>query len=167
MLVAEANMIIVPRLQNNQKLAALWYVNATRPGRLERTNCLMRARIRITIGDGILLAFIVVMAGLLFFLLPGWVVSGGTHLEIRSGDKIVGRYPLDQVQRIRVPGLLGVTEVLVEGRRARIESSPCPHKKCCSMSAVGEKGGVIVCAPNEVIISVGRERQDHLDAVTR
>ncbi len=78
----------------------------------------MRARIRITIGDGILLAFIVVMAGLLFFLLPGWVVSGGTHLEIRSGDKIVGRYPLDQDQRIRVPGLLGVTEVLVEGRRA-------------------------------------------------
>ena len=135
--------------------------------RWKRTDYLMRVRIRITIGDGILLVFIVLMAGLLFFLLPGWVVSGGTHLEIRSGDKIVGRYPLDQDQLIRIPGLLGVTEVLVKGRRARIASSPCPHKVCCSMGHVGEQGGVLVCAPNEVIVTVGKERQNILDAVSR
>jgi hypothetical protein len=127
----------------------------------------MRSQIRLTAGDGMLLLLIVLVAGLLFFLLPGWVISGGNHLEIRSGNKIVGRYPLDRDQRVEVPGLLGTIAVAVEGRRARIESSPCPHKTCCAMGTVGQEGGVIVCVPNEVIITVGREKQDRLDAVCR
>lgn len=127
----------------------------------------MRSQIRLTAGDGMLLLVVVLLAGLLFFLLPGWVISGGNNLEIRSGNKIVGRYPLNRDQRIEVPGLLGTVTVTVEGGRARIESSPCPHKTCCAMGPVGQEGGVIVCVPNEVIITVGKEKQDRLDAVSR
>jgi hypothetical protein len=127
----------------------------------------MRSQIRLTVGDGVLLLLVVLLAGLLFVLLPGWVISGGTQLEIRSGNKIVGRYPLDRDQRFEVPGILGTTAVAVEGRRARIVSSPCPHKTCCAMGTVGQEGGVLVCAPNEVIVTVGREKHDRVDAVSR
>jgi hypothetical protein len=127
----------------------------------------MRSQIRLTVGDGVLLVLVVLLAGLLFFLLPGWVISGGSQLEIRSGNKIVGRYPLERDQRIEVPGLMGTTAVTVKGRRAHIDSSPCAHKTCCAMGTVGHEGGVLVCAPNEVIVTVGREKNDHLDAVSR
>lgn len=35
------------------------------------------------------------------------------------------------------------------------------------MGTVGQEGGVVVCAPNEVIVTVVREKHDRLDAVSR
>lgn len=121
----------------------------------------------MTLGDDILLCSIIFFALLSFALMPHWMVSGGKVLEIRVGDKIVGRYSLNNDRLVKVRGRLGTTSVLIENGRARIQSSPCPHKICCRMGAIGSEGGMLVCVPNGVIVTTTGEQAEDLDAVTR
>jgi len=127
----------------------------------------LRTRAGMTLGDGILLCSIVFVALLSFPLMPRWMLPGGKVLEIRSGDKIVGRYSLNKHKLVKVPGRLGTTTVLIENGRARILSSPCPHKICCGMGDIGSEGSVLVCVPNEVIVTTNGEPAEDLDAVSR
>jgi hypothetical protein len=127
----------------------------------------LRTRAGMTLGDGILLCSVIFFALLSFALMPRWMLSGGKVLEIRVGAKIVGRYSLDDHRLIKVRGRLGTTSVLIENGRARIQSSPCPHKICCRMGTIGSEGGVLVCVPNEVIVTVTGEPAEDLDAVSR
>jgi hypothetical protein len=99
--------------------------------------------------------------------MPRWILSGGKALEIRAGDKLVGRYSLNNHRLVKVRGRLGTTLVLIENGRARIQSSPCPHKICCRMGDIGSEGGLLVCVPNEVIVTITGEPAEDLDAVSR
>ena len=99
--------------------------------------------------------------------MPHWMLAGGKVLEIRAGDEIVGRYSLNNPRLVKVRGRLGTTSVIIENGRARIQSSPCPHKICCGMGAIGSEGGILVCVPNEVIVTTTAEQAEDLDAVSR
>ncbi|MDQ7782605.1 MAG: NusG domain II-containing protein [Desulfomonilaceae bacterium] len=121
----------------------------------------------VTIGDCALITAIIVSAVALLFVLPTLVVSGGTNVEVRSGDRVAGRYSLDEDRRVPVEGPLGTTVVRITDGHAHIESSPCPHKFCLRMGPVGGEGGLIVCVPNEVSVTVANDRADGIDAVSR
>ncbi len=121
----------------------------------------------LTFADLIVIALVVCLAGVLFFILPGWVVSGGTEVEIVSGGRVIGRYPLSKDRLIEVSGPLGTTVVEVKEGHARVRSSPCPHKTCVRMGELGKEGGVLACVPNEVVVRVGKEPAQALDAVSR
>jgi hypothetical protein len=127
----------------------------------------MKTRINMTAADGLLVAFVLVLAAVLFVLMPHWVLSGGTDVEVRSGDHIRGRYSLNEDRLVEVQGPLGTTVLRIHGGRAKVESSPCPDKLCIRMGEVGREGGVIACVPNQVVISVGQGRSGDLDAVSR
>jgi hypothetical protein len=118
-------------------------------------------------GDWVLIAFLIVTAVLSLFLVPRWLVSGATDVEILSRDKLVGKYPLNVDRRLEVQGPLGKTEVSIKKGRVRILSSPCPHKTCVAMGDIGSEGGILVCLPNEVIVRVGNGQPNGLDAVSR
>jgi len=127
----------------------------------------MNVRAFMTPGDAVLIAFFLGLSAALFFLLPGWLVSAGSEVEIRSNNRVVGRYSLDEDRLIEVPGPIGSTTVCVDSGRARVESSPCPNKICVHMGSVGREGGLIVCVPNRVIVKVGTGRPEGVDAVSR
>jgi hypothetical protein len=127
----------------------------------------MKTETHTTVADWVLIGLLLFFAAILFFLLPGWVLSGGTTVEIRSGEKFMGRYSLHQDRRVSVPGPLGATEVEIRDGRARVTSSPCPHKTCVRMGEIGSKGGLIACVPNKVVVKVGRGEPEDLDAVSR
>jgi hypothetical protein len=125
------------------------------------------SKIHMTTGDRIILISVIAMAGTLFFILPGWIVSGGTDVEIRADEKAVGRYPLGEDRLVHVEGPLGTTDVSIKDGRAAIVSSPCPKGICMHMGEIGRHGGVLVCVPNKVLVTVGTGRPDGLDAVSR
>ncbi len=127
----------------------------------------LRIQIGMTSGDLLIFLFICFSIILFFFILPHWIAQGGKFLEIRAGDKIVGTYALNKEQHIEVAGKLGTTLIVIENGRARIKSSPCPHKICCGMGEIGDKGGILVCVPNQVIVGIAGERAQELDAVSR
>jgi hypothetical protein len=117
--------------------------------------------------DWVLIAFLIATAVLSLFLIPRWLVSGATDVEILSRDKLVGKYPLNADRRVEVQGPLGMTEVSIKKGRVRILSSPCPHKTCMAMVDIGSEGGILVCLPNEVIVRIGNGQPNGLDAVSR
>jgi hypothetical protein len=135
---------------------------------LERTRVYVSdALSHLTRGDGVLVAFVVLAAVLLFFLLPRYILAGSTDVEILAGDRVIGTYSLHEDRLIRVQGPLGTTVVRIKGGRATIASSPCPHGICMHMDEIGQDGGVLACVPNQVIVRSAKERTDGLDAVTK
>lgn len=121
----------------------------------------------LTIPDVILAVALSAVAAVMFFMLPRLVGLGGDNVEILSGDKPLATFSLHQDRTFEALGPLGKTTIRVYKGRARIVSSPCPHKTCIMMGDVGKEGGVIVCLPNEIVVRVGKERADGLDAVSR
>lgn len=121
----------------------------------------------MTPGDAALIALFLVLAALLGVLLPGRLMPGGSDVVIRSDDRVVGRYSLDEDRLVEVSGPMGTTTVRVEQGRARVVSSPCPNKFCVHAGAVGREGGLIVCVPNRVIVTVGKGTPEGVDAVSR
>ena len=88
-------------------------------------------------------------------------------MEIRCGEKLIGRYPLNRDQTVNVPGPLGKTVLRIDSGHARVLSSPCPYKQCIRMGSIGSDGGVIACVPNKIVISVVNGETKKLDAVSR
>ena len=127
----------------------------------------MDVRQYIRPGDWVLIALLLVTAVSSFFLIPRWLMSAATDVEILSRDKILSRYPLNKDRRVEVPGPLGASEVIIKEGRVRIKSSPCPHKTCMAMGDIGTEGGILVCLPNEIVVRVGNGQPDGLDAVSR
>ncbi len=121
----------------------------------------------MTVPDLVLIGALSMLAAVLFYLIPGWVLSHGTSVEIRVGEEVAGRYPLDEERTLEVKGPLGISLVKIENGRAGIVSSPCPNKLCIQMGDVGKEGGVAVCVPNKVILTVGGHRDLDLDAVSK
>ncbi len=121
----------------------------------------------MTVADKVLAVSLVVLSAVLFVLIPRWVLSHATEVEIHADDKLAGRYSLSQDQVVDVPGPLGVTKVEIKNGRVRIVSSPCPHGTCKHMGDFGSEGGLLACVPNKVVVKVGTERSDGLDAVTK
>ncbi len=121
----------------------------------------------LTAADSVLLVGMLVIAVFLFYWIPKWVGAGGTDVEVRSGEAVAGRYSLDRDRTVEVTGPLGKTVLRIEGGKARIVGAPCPHKTCMNSGAVGRQGGIIVCVPNRVVVTVGRGVPDDLDAVTQ
>jgi hypothetical protein len=121
----------------------------------------------MTAADKALVAAMVAFAVALFFLMPRWLTAEGREVQIRSGERLVGRYPLDRDRTVEATGPLGVTVIRIEGGEAKVIASPCPHKLCIKMGEIGSAGGVIACVPNEVVISIGRGTRSDLDAVSR
>ena len=127
----------------------------------------MKPNLHTTLADRLLIGTLVILAGTLFFVIPRWVVSGGTQAEIRCGDKLIGRYSLTRNQTVNVSGPLGNTVVRINNKNVRVLSSPCPYKQCVRMGPIGADGGVIACVPNKVVISVVNGERNDLDAVSR
>jgi hypothetical protein len=134
---------------------------------VHKTAIPMNARPFMTLGDAVLIAFFLALSGVLFVLLPGRLASGGSDVVIRSDDRVTGRYSLDEDRLVDVPGPMGSTTIRVERGRARVESSPCPNKFCVNTGTVGREGGLIVCVPNRVIVTVGKGTPEGVDAVSR
>ena len=127
----------------------------------------MLARLHMTIADRILVVTLAAFAGVLFFVLPGMVLTGGNTVEIISGEDVVGVYSLDEDRTLNIKGPLGVTVVEIDEGEVRVKSSPCPQKVCMDMGPRGHEGGVIACVPNKVVVKVGGKTAGGLDAVSR
>jgi len=120
----------------------------------------------LTVGDKLLIAWIVAVAALLFFMLPRLIVSDGASVEVTVGRELRGKYPLNEDLHLEAPGKLGKTEIEIMNGRVRILSSPCRNKICVNMGSIGREGGVLVCVPNEIVVGIGNNRNDDLDAVS-
>ncbi len=107
------------------------------------------------------------------------LLSAGAALAARSGLRpareavvTIDRKPVfslrfDQDGRYTIPAPLGPVVVQVHNGTIRVVQSSCPDKICVYERPVTPLGGVIVCAPNRLVIQVRRGVVSSLDCVTQ
>jgi len=127
----------------------------------------MKLQFHTTVADKILILVLSVITAFSFFAIPRWVSSSATDVEIRSGERVAGRFSLKEDRVVKVSGPKGDTFVEIHSGRVHIKSSPCPNKICVQMGDFGSDGGCLVCLPNEVVVGSGKEPNNGLDAVSR
>lgn len=125
----------------------------------------------LTKGDKILIAFILLVAGLIFVSFSVYGFSAKkVYAVIKVDGELFQKVSLGKEGpklKINVPGKLGETIVEIDMDRVRIVSSPCPDKDCEHQGWIKRQGQIIVCLPNRVVITIETTNPDQdVDAVS-
>ena len=84
-------------------------------------------------------------------------------LEISTPDQ-TWLYALDRNRVVRIPGPLGETVIRIADREVVVSDSPCPNKLCLKRGAISSPGDWNACLPNQVMIRIGGEKREEIDA---
>ncbi|MFA6688251.1 MAG: NusG domain II-containing protein [Sphaerochaetaceae bacterium] len=79
--------------------------------------------------------------------------SGARFALIRSGEN-TWRYPLDADRAIEIPGLVGITKLVIEDGTIRAVESPGEQRIIMKMGAVGTPGQWLLSVPNGVLVTI-------------
>jgi len=118
----------------------------------------------ITTADKILVAALLILNGWLF---ASWGTgfSKGDWVVVTVNQKETIRLSLDQDQTTHVKGPLGLTEIEVKKRRARIVRSPCKNKVCIKSGYIRYADRLVACIPNRVVVRIVGKSHRGVDAV--
>lgn len=112
--------------------------------------------------------YLVLVSGcLLTAFLAAYLWQGGAADKaiIRSGGKVFSVVPLARDQLISVPGPLGISQIAIQNRQARIAADPSPRQYCVRQGWLKQAGEIAVCLPNQVSIELSgsKKRYDSLN----
>jgi hypothetical protein len=105
-------------------------------------------------GDIIFIVVCAVLIGTAFIFFSAISAKTGREVVIEEGNKVFGTYPLSEDKIIEVPGILGVSTVVIKDGEVFMKDSPCPNKVCINMGRISKKGETIICIPNRIYITV-------------
>jgi hypothetical protein len=121
-----------------------------------------------TVFDKLLLISLIILAVAGFFFARE-LFPLGSLVEISLDNKPLYALPKTANRNVTVMGPLGKSVVEINKGKVRMKSSPCPDQICVHQGWI--ERGTIICLPNKIIITVGRDeklyRNSGVDAVTR
>jgi hypothetical protein len=94
-----------------------------------------------------------------------WQGGAADKAVIRSGGIIFREVPLSRDQIIEVPGPLGLSQIVIHNRQARIAADPSPRQYCVRQGWLKQAGEISICLPNQVSVELngGNKRYDSLN----
>lgn len=121
-----------------------------------------------TLWDGVVVLLVLCAAGLIL-----WYHSPteATSLEVvvTWNQKELGRYPLSgqaQPVTLTLDQLAYPLTLQIEGEQVCILESVCPGEDCVHTGWIGDNGAMIVCLPNQLMVSITGSDQPVVDGVT-
>ncbi len=120
----------------------------------------------LTLPDKILIGGLVIVT-LLSFPVISHFDHEGKSVVIESDGDGVGNFPLKKERLVPVKGTLGTTRVKITEGGVRIIDSPCPYKLCVKSGLIRRSGQTLICLPNRVIVRIGGDGAEAVDAVSR
>ena len=100
------------------------------------------------------LTILLVSACLIIFFLS----KKGKYAEIRNGDEVILKVPLDEDKEYVVEGKISEVKIVVKNGEVYVKESGCPDKICIEMGKISKTNDKpIYCAPNEILIVVVEE----------
>lgn len=92
-----------------------------------------------------------------------WRSGPADKLVVRSGGKIFAELSLTRNAILPVPGPLGLSQVQVANRKARIAADPSPRQYCVKQGWLSQPGEAAICLPNQVSIEIEGGSYDTLN----
>jgi len=90
-----------------------------------------------------------------------WQGGAADKAVIRSGGKVFSVVPLSRDQLIAVPGPLGISQIAIHNRQARIAADPSPRQYCVRQGWLKQAGEIAICLPNQVSVELGGRRKNY------
>lgn len=111
------------------------------------------------------IVFIAFFAALALVFLLVWNLAHktpGSRVVVTRSGEVFGIYELNEDQTVEITDSEGrVTNVLViEDGAAYMWDADCPDKLCIHQGKISNEAGIIVCLPNEVVVSVESEEDN-------
>ena len=119
-------------------------------GSLQRERKMQKSELLLRKTD-MLLAALLIAAGVIFALLPSGNEAGSGQLVVRVNGQVTGVYPLSE-DRVLTAGEGNRFEIR-EGK-VRMTHADCPDGTCLKSGAVGRPGETIVCLPNRLSLTI-------------
>ncbi|MGI6094262.1 MAG: NusG domain II-containing protein [Lachnospiraceae bacterium] len=114
--------------------------------------------------DGIIVAAVLLLAGLTWLLPRLFLSEENTCLQITVDGDVYGTYSLLEDQEIAV----GATNVCkIENGVVTMIEAKCPDHLCIKQRAIDKKGGTIVCLPNRVVLEIINAEENEVDIIAK
>lgn len=120
----------------------------------------------MTRADRLIIAVLAALALAAWPLASAIAGAGGSSAVIDGPD---GRtaVPLSSNADYHIEGTVSEVVVRVNDGSVCVIESGCPDQTCVHTGGVSAAGEVIACVPNRVVVQIGGERADELDARIR
>ena len=117
--------------------------------------------------DFILIAAVVVVAGVLLFFLYGTNDNSGAYVVLEIDGQVVDTLPLDvDTTREIETDNNGTNTLVIKDGYAKMIDANCPDGLCTNQKKISRNGESIICLPHKVVVSVIDVNSDEqIDAV--
>lgn len=117
--------------------------------------------------DFILIAAVVVVAGVLLFFLYGTNDNSGAYVVLEIDGQVVDTLPLDvDATREIETDNNGTNTLVIKDGYAKMIDANCPDGLCTNQKKISRNGESIICLPHKVVVSVIDDNSDEqIDAV--
>lgn len=124
----------------------------------------MKEKMHLKKKDWVLIAIIIVVAGLAFFLHNLLGAKGANCVVVKVDGKIEGTYSLGEDQEISIND--GTNTLVIKNNRAKMKEADCPDQLCVNQKAISKNNESIICLPNKVVVEVESSENSEFDAVS-
>ena len=129
----------------------------------------MRNALKGTWTDRMLLLVSLLCIALSWFIIQANIAAGPAMAEVYYDNTLMATYPLPQKGQapihFQLEGKLGLSEVVIDERGARISSSPCSSQRCVLSGSHRHAGDMIACVPNRILITLRGSSASRFDAI--
>lgn len=124
-------------------------------------------------GDKIVLASIIVISLVLFFLTGQTLREAqNKYVSVQISGREVQKISLKKEKELREYNFktkLGTNKVLVKDSKVWVQESNCPDQICVHMAPIEKVGETIICLPHEFLVEIKADKKapDDLDLLLR
>ena len=124
-------------------------------------------------GDKIVLASIIVISLVLFFLTSQTLREAqNKYVSVQISGREVQKISLKKEKELREYNFktkLGTNKVLVKDGKVWVQESNCPDQICVHMAPIEKAGETIICLPHEFLVEIKADKKapDDLDLLLR
>lgn len=124
-------------------------------------------------GDKIILASIIVISLVLFFLTGQTLREAqNKYVSVQISGREVQKISLKKEKELReykFKTRLGTNKVLVKDGKVWVQESNCPDQICVHMAPIEKVGETIICLPHEFLVEIKADKKapDDLDLLLR
>lgn len=91
--------------------------------------------------------------------------DGSDSITVTVSGEVYGVYSLKKDREITVATEYGTNVITVEDGKAYVSESDCAGHDCMNFAPIDGPGETIMCLPHRLIVSVGGEAEEEVDAV--
>ncbi len=116
--------------------------------------------------DIVLIASIIIIS---VIMLVGFnlFVSNKSTVNVYLNGTIIRTYNLtDEVDEVITNDSGNYNHLIIHNNRVYLSDADCPDRLCVNQKPLDDKGGVICCVPNNLLVKVCGGKEDEYDAYT-